>query len=140
MIPEAGVAAAVQALAEGRRGHDVPQAALERQVECTRTQPIRNRTHSETYSTFGQRTDVNFACKSSRLRATTEHPPEIASPPQRTIDHDRAPAISFLPAAWCRQDHPGQFHPAHPRRQKRQLVVTVPTAPRCGSASQPRPC
>ena len=99
MIPEAGVAAAVQALAEGRRGHDVPQAALERQVECTRTQPIRNRTHSETYSTFGQRTDVNFACKSSRLRATTEHPPEIASPPQRTIDHDRAPAISFLPAA-----------------------------------------
>src|SRR3984893_10221675 len=88
MIPEAGVAAAVQALAEGRRGHDVPQAALERQVECTRTQPIRNRTHSETYSTFGQRTDVNFACKSSRLRATTEHPPEIASPPQRTIDPD----------------------------------------------------
>src|ERR1700724_2480112 len=94
MIPEAGAAAAVQALVEGRRGHDVPQAALERQVECTRTQPIRNRTHSETYSTFGQRTDVNFACKSSRLRATTEHPPEIASPPQRTIDHDRA--ISFL--------------------------------------------
>ena len=33
-----------------------------------RTQPIRNRSHSETYSTFRQRTDVNFACKSSRLR------------------------------------------------------------------------
>jgi hypothetical protein len=96
MISEAGVAAAVQALVEGRRGHDVPQAALERQVECTRTQPIRNRTHSETYSTFGQRTDVNFACKSSRLRATTEHPPEIASPPQRTIDHNRARQQSRL--------------------------------------------
>jgi hypothetical protein len=111
MIPEAGVAAAVQALAEGRRGHDVPQAALERQVECTRTQPIRNRTHSETYySTFGQRTDVNFACKSSRLRATTEHPPEIASPPQRTIDHDRAPAISFLPAALVSARPPRSTH------------------------------
>jgi len=43
----------------------------------------------------------------------------------------------FYRRPWCRQDHPGQFHPAHPRRQKRQLVVTVPTAPRCGSASRP---
>ena len=122
MIPEAGVAAAVQALVEGRRGHDVPQAALERQVECTRTQPIRNRTHSETYSTFGQRTDVNFACKSSRLRATTEHPPEIASPPQRTIDHDRAPAISFLPAALVS---------ARPPRSIPSCTSSPPKTPAC---------
>jgi hypothetical protein len=120
MIPEAGVAAAVQALAEGRRGHDVPQAALERQVECTRTQPIRNRTHSETYSTFGQRTDVNFACKSSRLRATTEHPPEIASPPQRTIDHDRA--ISFLPATLVS---------ARPPRSIPSCASSPPKTPAC---------
>jgi len=86
------------------------------------TQPIRYRSHSETYSTFGQRTDVNFACKSSRLRATTEHPPEIASPPQRTIDHDRAPAISFLPAALVS---------ARPPRSIPSCASSPPKTPAC---------
>jgi len=73
MIPEAGGVAAVQASVEDRRGHDAPQAALEQVTLSVRTQPIRYRSHSDTYSTFGQRTDVNFACKSSRLgcRATS---------------------------------------------------------------------
>ena len=39
MIPEAGGAAAVQALVEDRRGHDVPQAALEQVRLSVRTQP-----------------------------------------------------------------------------------------------------